>query len=84
MTTALRLLAVAVVLVGLIPGTASGTHVPDQVVVDFIKAVHSNKPELVAGHPNFNAYDPSKSGKVQARLAYHPAAEKYWKETGLR
>ncbi len=61
-----------------------GTHVKDDVVVDFIKAVHGNKQDLVAGHPNFNAYDPSKSGKVQPRLAYHPAAEKYWKETGLR
>jgi hypothetical protein len=61
-----------------------GTHVPDQVVVDFIKAVHTHKDDLVAGHPNFRAYDPSKSGKPQARLAYHPAAEKYWKETGLR
>ena len=61
-----------------------GTHVKDDVVVDFIKAVHTHKPELVAGHPNFNAYDPSKSGKPQARLAYHPAAEKYWKEIGLR
>jgi TRAP transporter TAXI family solute receptor len=61
-----------------------GTHVPDDVVRDFIKAVHTNKPDLVAGHPNFNAYDPSKSGKLQPRLAYHPAAEKYWKETGLR
>ena len=54
-------------------------------VVDFIKAVHTHKDDLVAGHPNFRAYDPSsKSGKVQPRLAYHPAAEKYWKETGLR
>jgi TRAP transporter TAXI family solute receptor len=61
-----------------------GTHVKDDVVVDFIKAVHDNKKDLVAGHPNFNAYDPAKSGKVQPRLAYHPAAEKYWKETGLR
>ncbi len=61
-----------------------GTHVPDAVVVDFIKAVHTHKDDLVAGHPNFRAYDPSKSGKVQPRLAYHPAAEKYWKETGLR
>jgi len=61
-----------------------GTHVRDEVVVDFIKAVHNNKKELVAGHPNFNAYDPGKSGKLQPRLAYHPAAEKYWKDTGLR
>lgn len=61
-----------------------GTHVKDEVVVEFIKAVHTHKDDLVAGHPNFRAYDPSKSGKVQPRLAYHPAAEKYWKETGLR
>ena len=61
-----------------------GSHVPDNVVVEFVKAVHNNKAGLVAGHPNFNAYDPKKSGKLQPRLAYHPAAEKYWKETGLR
>jgi uncharacterized protein len=61
-----------------------GTHVKDDVVRDFIRAVHTNKKALVEGHPNFNAYDPSHSGKLQPRLAYHPAAEKYWKETGLR
>jgi len=60
-----------------------GTHVKDDVVRDFIKAVHDNKKSLVEGHPNFNAYDPAQSGKHQPRLAYHPAAEKYWKETGL-
>jgi len=60
-----------------------GTHVKDEVVRDFIKAVHTNKKALVEGHPNFNAYDPAQSGKHQPRLAYHPAAEKYWKEAGL-
>lgn len=60
-----------------------GTHVKDDVVRDFIKAVHDNKKQLVEGHPNFNAYDPAKSGKVQPRLPFHPAAEKFWKETGL-
>jgi len=45
--------------------------------------VHTNKKALVEGHPNFNAYDPAQSGKHQPRLAYHPAAEKYWKEAGL-
>jgi TRAP transporter TAXI family solute receptor len=60
-----------------------GTHVKDDVVRDFIKAVHNNKKGLVEGHPNFNAYDPANSGKPQARLAYHPAAERYWKEIGL-
>ena len=60
-----------------------GTHVKDDVVHDFIKAVHTNKKALVEGHPNFNAYDPSQSGKIQPRLAHHPAAEKYFKEVGL-
>lgn len=60
-----------------------GTHVKDDVVRDFIKAVHENKKDLVAGHPNFNAYNPAQSGKHQPRLAYHPAAEKYWKEIGI-
>src|SRR5437773_3615133 len=41
-----------------------GTHVKDEVVRDFIKAVHTNKKALVEGHPNFNAYDPSHSGKI--------------------
>ena len=38
---------------------------------------------LVEGHPNFNAFDPSKAGKRQPRLPFHPAAENYWKEMGL-
>src|SRR5215510_3768404 len=60
-----------------------GTHVKDDVVRDFIKAVSENKQDLVAGHPNFNAYDPAHSGKPQPRLAYHPAAARYWKEVGF-
>src|SRR5712664_4009041 len=60
-----------------------GTHVKDDVVRDFIKAVSTSKKALVEGHPNFNAYDPAQSGKIQARLPHHPAAEKYWKEAGL-
>jgi TRAP transporter TAXI family solute receptor len=60
-----------------------GTHVKDDVVRDFIKAVQENKKSLVEGHPNFNAFDPSQAGKRQARLPFHPAAEKYWKEAGL-
>src|SRR2546430_1158240 len=60
-----------------------GTHVKDEVVRDFVRAVHDNKQALVEGHPNFNAFDPSKAGKRQPRLPFHPAAENYWKEMGL-
>jgi TRAP transporter TAXI family solute receptor len=59
-----------------------GTHVKDDVVRDFIKAVQENKKSLVEGHPNFNAFDPGQAGKRQPRLPFHPAAEAYWKETG--
>jgi len=59
-----------------------GTHVKDEVVRDFIKAVTDNKKSLVEGHPNFNGFDPAKAGKRQPRLPFHPAAEKYWKEVG--
>ncbi len=60
-----------------------GTHVRDDVVRDFIKAVSENKKALVEGHPNFNAFDPQQAGKRQPRLPFHPAAERYWKEAGL-
>lgn len=60
-----------------------GTHVKDDVVRDFIRAVQENKNSLVEGHPNFNAFDPTQAGKRQPRLAFHPAAEKYWKDAGL-
>ena len=60
-----------------------GTHVKDDVVRDFIGAVHDHKQGLVEGHPNFNAFDPSQAGKRQPRLPFHPAAERYWKESGL-
>src|SRR3989440_3778130 len=61
-----------------------GTHVKDDVVRDFVKAVSENKKSLVEGHPNFNAFDPSQAGKRQPRLPFHPAAQQYWKEVGLQ
>jgi hypothetical protein len=60
-----------------------GTHVKDEVVYEFIKAVHTNKPALVEGHPNFNRFDPKEAGKVQPRLPHHPGAIKYLKEAGI-
>jgi len=62
---------------------AVGTHVKDDVVREFIKAVHDNKKALVEGHPNFNAFDPGQACKRQPRLPFHPGAEKYCKEAGL-
>jgi TRAP transporter TAXI family solute receptor len=60
-----------------------GTHVKDEVVREFVKAVRENKKDLVAGHPNFNAFNPDNAGKVQPRLPYHPGAIQYFKEAGI-
>src|SRR5262245_14500936 len=57
-----------------------GTHVKDEVVREFVKAVREHKKELVEGHPNFNAFNPDNAGKVQPRLPYHPGAIQYYKE----
>jgi len=60
-----------------------GAHVPDDVVYKFIKAMHDNKSELVAGHPNFRRFDPDQAAKIQPRMPFHPGAIKYFKEIGL-
>ena len=60
-----------------------GAHVKDDVVEQFVKAVHKNKKSLVEGHPNFNAFQEGNAGKVQSRLPYHPASIKYFKEAGI-
>jgi hypothetical protein len=60
-----------------------GTHVKDEVVKEFVQAVHKNKKGLVEGHPNFNAFQPDNAGKIQPRLPYHPGAIQYFKEAGI-
>ena len=61
----------------------AGSHVPDEVVSEFVKAMHKNKKGLVEGHPNFNRFNETAAGKVQPTLQHHPGAIKYFKEIGL-
>jgi TRAP transporter TAXI family solute receptor len=60
-----------------------GAHVSDDVVFQFAKAMRENKKDLVAGHPNFNQFDPAAAGKAQPSLPHHPGAIKYFKEAGI-
>lgn len=60
-----------------------GTHVADDVVHQFVRAMRENKKGLAAGHPNFNRFDETEAGKVQPSLPHHPAAIKYFKEAGI-
>jgi TRAP-type uncharacterized transport system substrate-binding protein len=62
---------------------ATGAHVKDAIVFEFVKAVHRNKKTLVEGHPNFNAFNPDDAGKLQPSLPHHPGAIKYFKEIGI-
>jgi uncharacterized protein len=61
---------------------AVGTHVRDDVVYEFVKAMRENSKALVEGHPNFNRFDEGNAGKRQPRLPHHPGAIKYFKEIG--
>ena len=60
-----------------------GAHVPDDVVIQFVKAMRENKKALAAGHPNFFRFDETEAGKTQPTLPHHPAAIKYFKEAGI-
>ena len=62
---------------------AVGTHVKDETVYDFVRALHKNKADLVAGHPSFNAFDPAQAAKSFTAFKYHPGAIKYFREAGL-
>src|SRR6266513_2552959 len=59
---------------------AVGTHVKNEVVYAFVKAMRQNKKALVEGHPNFDHFDERAAGKRQPRLPLHPGAIKYFKE----
>jgi uncharacterized protein len=60
-----------------------GSHVPDAVVYQFVKAMRENKKGLVAGHPNFRQFDETNAGKAQPSLPHHPGAIKYFQEAGI-
>jgi uncharacterized protein len=59
---------------------AAGSHVKNDVVYEFVKAVRENKKALVEGHPNFKRFDERNAGKRQPRLPQHPGAIKYFRE----
>src|SRR5204863_1485596 len=59
---------------------AVGSHVKNDVVYEFVKAMRENKKVLIAGHPNFSGFDERAAGKRQPRLPLHPGAIKYFKE----
>jgi TRAP-type uncharacterized transport system substrate-binding protein len=60
-----------------------GAHTSDDTVYQLVKAVYGNKKDLVAGHPNFNAFQEKNAAKPQPSLPHHPGAIRYFKEVGI-
>jgi hypothetical protein len=62
----------------------SGTHVPDDVVYKFTKAIAENKEDLVKGHPSFNGFFPDqRMAASYPNMGVHSGAIKYYKEKGI-
>jgi len=61
----------------------TNAKVKDDVVYRAVKALHENKPELVATFPPFALFQPQNMGKPLQGVQFHPGAEKFFKEAGL-
>jgi TRAP transporter TAXI family solute receptor len=61
------------------------THkdVPDDIVYAVTKAMHGNKPSLVATFRAMSLFEPSKMAKPVQDVPFHPGALKLYKEIGL-
>lgn len=61
----------------------ASTKTPNEVVYRLVKALHANKKKLVGSHKAFGGFSPAKINR-DLGLPYHPGAEKFFKEAGLR
>ena len=61
----------------------TGTHVTNDTVYKFVKAVHGQKKAMVKGHPSFNGFQPKNMAKQFSIAKYHPGAIKFYKEIGI-
>ena len=60
-----------------------GTHVKDEIVEEFLGAIHPNKGKLVKGHPLFRGFNPKVMARQYSTARYHPGAIKFYKKVGL-
>ena len=62
----------------------AGSHVPDEVVYKYVKAVAENESRVQAiGGSLKTAFTTAKMATNPANLPYHPGALRYYKEKGL-
>ena len=61
---------------------AVNADVPEDIVYEITKVLHTNKDDLVAAFPAFGGFDPDDMAPDLA-IEYHPGAAKYFREAGL-
>ncbi|MDA0261397.1 MAG: TAXI family TRAP transporter solute-binding subunit [Proteobacteria bacterium] len=61
---------------------AAGKHVSDEAVYKMVKAVAENLDRVHAIHPSFQQYSKDTMLAKPKAMAYHPGAEKYYRERG--
>lgn len=61
----------------------TATHVPDDVVYEFVKAVYNNKAALGKNHPALRRFRPANMAKQFSTMKYHPGAIRFYKEKGI-
>ena len=60
----------------------TSTNVPDEVVYDFVKALHGNKDALVASAGAFRGFDPANMN-TDIGVPFHDGAAKFYAEMGM-
>ena len=61
----------------------TNTTVSDDTVYQLVKAIHQNKPGLVASFAAFELFNPDQMAKPVKDAEFHPGAAKYFREAGL-
>lgn len=56
---------------------------PDELVYEVVKAIHGNKDALIERHGSFRGFDPADMATDIEGVAYHPAAERFYREAGV-
>lgn len=60
----------------------TSTNVPDDVVYNFVKAIHANKEALVESHGAFNGFNPANMS-TDIGVPFHDGAAKFYSEMGM-
>jgi TRAP transporter TAXI family solute receptor len=61
----------------------AGSHVADETVYKFIKAMADNRERVRSIHPSLAPFAIDKVVRNPTRLAYHPGAERFYREAGV-